>query len=618
MIKRILSILVIIQFFSISTISAQEIKRSDVIEVFNGEQYYLHSVTEGHTLYSLSQVYGVSVDEIIDANSYLEKGDDLPIDLIIRIPYRKESAQNANVYKHTVKKGETLYSIARQYELKVSELYNANPGLTTDISIGQEIIIPGQEKVETTPIIEPTVEDTIIGKTYIIHTVKEGETAYGISREYNVSLNELEILNPTILSQDLRSGMEILIPIYGKNIAAEHSDTISLLSCDCDEPILKETYNIALLIPLYLDQAYRIEYNEKENKTSESKFIALKNIPFYEGMLLAIDSLKKIGFNAKIHVFDVDKDEEKVQSIIQKPEMQNMDLIIGPWYDVNFSIVADFAEENEIVIVSPQSFICAAIGENPYVVKVVPDVQSQILDLSNYFNLEYPDANVIYVYKSQNKAMKNMGGILQTVLEGIDSIGVKYSYSVIDYSENGFSKVAEGLQTGKVNIIVSMISGEAFLSTYTNNLNKIRENHEVILVGLPGWFRYDKLDMVHYSNLNTHWFGSTYIDYSREDTKDFIEIYRDRFQGDPSNNAFIGYDLSLYFFSALHQYGRNFIPCLNNMDGTKLLQTELNFKEKTKGGGVENTFINIYRTYDYKLINAREYPYKDYPFEEDK
>ena len=240
MIKRILSILVIIQFFSIGIISAQEIKRSEIIDVFNGEQYYLHTIKEGHTLYSLSQVYAVNVDEIIDANSYIKKGDDLPLGLILRIPYKEESGQKANVYKHTVEKGETLYSIARKYELNVSELYNANSGLTTDISIGQKIIIPGQEKVETTPIIEPIVEDTIIGETYIIHTVKEGETAYGISKEYNVSLNELEILNPTILSQDLRLGMEILIPISGKNIAAEQSDTILPLSCDCDEPILKE------------------------------------------------------------------------------------------------------------------------------------------------------------------------------------------------------------------------------------------------------------------------------------------------------------------------------------------------------------------------------------------
>jgi len=620
MIKRIITILIIAQLFSISIIFAQEMKRSDVTDVFNGKKYYLHTIEKGNTLYSISKIYDVSIDDILEVNTYLDKEQSLPEGLILRVPFQ-ESTQNTtseNPYKHVVKKGETLFAIARKYELPISLLYEANPGLTTEISIGQEIIIPYEENIENTEITPTEVKDTILNKTYITHIVKEGETAYGISRKYNVSLNELEILNPSILNQDLQLGTEIIIPIYAENSTTELTDTTSLFSCDCDKPVLKESYNIALLIPLYLDYAYKISYDEKEHKTSESKFLALKNVSFYEGMLLAIDSLKKIGFNAKIHVYDVDNDVEQVQSIIQKPEMQNMDLIIGPWFDENFSVIADFAEENEIAIVSPHSFECSSIDKNPYVIKVVPDVQTQLLDLSDYINTEYPNANVIYVFKSQNKAMKDMQGILQTVLSGIDTSGVKYSHSIIDYSENGFSGVTTELQQGRENIIISMVSGEAFLATYTNNLNKLRENYEIILVGLPGWFRYNKLEMVQFSNLNTHWFGSTFIDYSRNDIKTFIETYRNRFKGDPNNNAFIGYDLSLYFLTALHQYGRNFIPCLNKIDGSSLLQTKFDFKEKTKGGGWENNYINIYRTYDYKLIDARKYPYKDYPFEEDK
>ncbi len=612
--KIVIIILLFLSSFTTSLL-AQEVVRSEIIENYNGKDFYLHTVEKGQTIYSIAKAYNVSIDLINEHNKFLSNFETIPEGLILRIPVKKQETTPKEYKKHIVAQGETLYSIAKNYGFNVNDLYQINPGLTTNISIGQEILIPTTKEIQELPhqTTEPTVKDTVLQNHYIIHIVSKGETAYGIAREYAISLQELEELNPLIKNKELSIGMELIIPIYSNNIIAIN-DTMP--ECSCDTPKLKEKYNIALLIPLYLEHAYLVEYDKKKNLTSESKFKSLEHVQFYEGLLIAIDSLKKNGFNAVLHTYDVDKDEENLKSIIQKPEFKTMDLIIGPWDDKAFEIVADFAKQQDITIISPASFICPSLYSNPKVIKLVPDVPTQLLGLNQYFNNYYPEANVLYVYKSSHEVMKSMEGIIQSVLHTPEDSAV-YSYKIVDYSESGFSGITSNFQAGKTNIIVTMMSGEAFLSAYANNLHKIRKNHEIVLFGLPGWFRFDKLDMVHFSNLNTHWFGSSFVDYSRKDVKDFVKEYRSIYEGEPNSDAFLGYDIGLYFFSALQTYGKDFLHCINKKEDVKLLQTEFHFKRISNASGYENQFVNIYRTYKYRLINARIYPYKDYPYEEE-
>ncbi len=390
-------------------------------------------------------------------------------------------------------------------------------------------------------------------------------------------------------------------------------DSISIIQCDCAHPELKNSYNIALLIPLYLDQVYEIEYDKHESIISSTKFKSLNHIEFYEGALIAIDSLKKMGINAVMHVYDINEKKESAQLIIQKPEMKNMDLIIGPWFDSTFKIVADFAALHQINIISPTSFECSAFKDNPYVIKITPGVQAQIKNLVNYIEEYYSEANILYAYKSVAELPKDTGIQIGNIIKEIYNNDTIFNYSVIDFLENDFSDLSLNLIPEKLNIIISLISGEAFLSSYLTNLNRLRENYEIMIVGLSGWSKYDNLEMTHYANLNTHWFGSTFIDYTRPEIKSFVKEYRKRYEGEPEKDAFGGFDITYYFFSALYKYGKNFAPCLDNMNDNNLLQTKFKFVKANDNSGYENEYVNIYRVYKYKLINAIIYPYKDYP-----
>ena len=79
-----------------------------------GKKYYVHTVEQGNTLYGLQRIYGVSVDEIVKTNPGLEKG--------LNVGQKVKIAVQLETVTHIVKKKETLFGIAKQYNVTVASI----------------------------------------------------------------------------------------------------------------------------------------------------------------------------------------------------------------------------------------------------------------------------------------------------------------------------------------------------------------------------------------------------------------------------------------------------------------------------------------------------------------
>ncbi len=182
---------------SINTISKAEICDSIGVERKDGKLFILHRITSGETLYSVSKKYNASVDAVKKANPEWSEG--LKVGQILKVPspilYIAPPASTLESSKtHTVAAGETLYSIATKYSMSVDELKKANPGLTSSISVGQELNL-STKAVETTTQ-KPT--NTKTSKESVEHKVASGETLYSIARKYGVSVEDIKKSNPGI------------------------------------------------------------------------------------------------------------------------------------------------------------------------------------------------------------------------------------------------------------------------------------------------------------------------------------------------------------------------------------------------------------------------------------
>ena len=211
--KKLFVLGILTALFPVMLMAQQEIvvKKSEIIENIDGKQFYMHFVKQGETLFEIAKTYDVSVEDIYSNNPAAKSG--IKSGQILKIPY-KETKNKSNTqelksgesFQHIVKGKETLYGIARSYGADINEIKGLNPGMGDSVKEGQAINIPVRYKPEKS-ISEKT-------SATLKHTVQSGETLYSISRQYNVPADDIKAANPG-MQESLKIGQELLIPSKG-------------------------------------------------------------------------------------------------------------------------------------------------------------------------------------------------------------------------------------------------------------------------------------------------------------------------------------------------------------------------------------------------------------------
>ena len=165
-----------------------------------GDNYY--TVQKGDSLWSISKKYGISVNELKEANnlstSLLSIGQKLVIP-------SKQSTDSTNVY--TVQKGDSLYKIANEFNTTVNKLIETNNLSTTNLSIGQKLVIP---------------ENNINNSTYI---VKKGDSLYKIANLFGTTVDELTKLN-NLSTTNLSIGQKLMVPQDYNTYTVQKGDSL--------------------------------------------------------------------------------------------------------------------------------------------------------------------------------------------------------------------------------------------------------------------------------------------------------------------------------------------------------------------------------------------------------
>lgn len=150
-----------------------------------GEEYV---VKKGDTLYSIARKYNTSVDNLKSINNIIT--DSLAIGQIIKLPEKSSMDDNSYI----VKKGDSLYSIARTYNTSVDKLKEINNLTSNALAIGQVLKLPSSDMSEN-----------------VVYTVKKGDNLYSIAREYGTTVDAIKKLN-NITSNTLSIGQKLLLP----------------------------------------------------------------------------------------------------------------------------------------------------------------------------------------------------------------------------------------------------------------------------------------------------------------------------------------------------------------------------------------------------------------------
>ena len=180
----------------------------------NPNNLFMYTVKSGDTLYSIARKYNTTVREIINLN-YL-KDTSLYPGQVIRIPemyFKEDEMVLPNYTNYIVKRGDTLYSIARDNNISIDTIRKDNVLLSDILNVGQvlKIRLPEGQTIEVE---ECFGEDYIPPKNInstVTYIVKKGDSLYKIANSFNISVDSIKEIN-NLKNNNLSIGQILKIP----------------------------------------------------------------------------------------------------------------------------------------------------------------------------------------------------------------------------------------------------------------------------------------------------------------------------------------------------------------------------------------------------------------------
>ena len=622
--------------FSTTVIAQPEKAEKKVVD---GKEYYVHVVEQGNTLWGIHSLYKVPVKDIMAANPGVENNLSIGQEILIptgkSVKEEKTNSTKTVYLTHKVVAGETAFGIARKYGVKAKDLLEINPGAKDGLSIGEELKIPGTEKevaAETKPLDKDIIngnqaaEEKVVDKveeikdTHIIykdslvrHAVQKKETLYSLSKRYMVSIQDIKDANDG-LPKGLKKGDIINIPlkrveveeVVVKEVPEVETDTLSELGT-LQAAVYKNKYKVALLVPFMLDENEKRELNRNPTQEREIYGHTKVGLDFYKGVKLALDSLSKAGLNVDLQVYDTANDTAKVNSILKKKEMQDVDLIIGPFASKNAVIVGEFAKKNKVHLVgltSSNKFLF----KNPYASKVLSSTVTELRVMAKFVAEKHHNANIILVNPKIEKESYYYEAFKSALEEELAKYpartGGDINESYIERSK--INHLTSKVKTEVPNIIIAPSKNRAFVSNLLTRLNGMLNSRDhfksdVTVFGLDDWEKITSLELRYKQKVNLHYATTSNVRYDSTNTKELIKQFRTSYGTDPGKYGFIGFDVAYNYLAALKMYGSN-LP--NSIEAIKSEGVNMRFeiKQVQEESGFENNAVYVLKYSDYQLL----------------
>jgi lysM domain-containing protein len=535
-----------------------------------------HQVVAKQTLYSISKMYGVEKEEIIRLNPEIENGI-IKIGQILRIPVSdktkaqvqdnvaKQINSDKTTVQHEVKaqqpvlpkkkyvtyevksRKETLYGISKQFGVSINEIIEANPYAQDGIKKGDILQIP---------VVEENIPKT--SGSDILHIVKPKETIYGISKQYNITKEDLLRANPK-LENGLMIGDTILITSSSPQPTTTPTDNNAIVQ--------KATYRIAYMLPFSAE--------EDKNSTNIDRFIE-----FYRGSLLAMEKIKEQGISLEVYTFDTQLGTAKINDILKNGIPKTVDMIIGPAYPEQVAIVADYAKKNNVIQIVP--FTSQISNSDRFALQYQFNPSSADLDkaiINNILDKHRTDNVFIVNFASQNSKSYHLPERLEKALK---SNSIKYTKlkanSLTADNISALNRNANNL------IVLSSCSTQEF-KDFVGAVSADNKNYTFVVEN--DIFNYAKADK---SLKNKNFVTYSLFNATPEDKylNAYSRYFTVRTQQSTPNYDLLGYDITLYFCKALQPNKQLIFP-----QDIALQQSTFNFTKQN------NAFLNtgcfIYR-----------------------
>lgn len=511
MIKRVVFLFSLIFFFSLPVKS--QIK---------------HVVAKGETVFQIAKKYEVTPFDIYRLNPDAKNGVQENTTLLI------PKTTSGKAVLHVVGEKETLFGIAKKYNISVADLEAWNKAtLQNGLKKGQEIFVSKPSAADLKSVPTPFVTKPKAVSNATTHLVEAKETKYGIATKYGLTVTELEQLNPHIvgglnvgqtvvlkpgvqvkkttnvtlvdyevqpketlyslskkfdiaqadlitLNPDLQDGLKIgmilKVPSNGTGTFVSRTKDSVLVAKNKVNLIASvdksKQKNMVLLLPFNMNKVETDSVKTKTEQLKTNKFLNL-TLDFYAGAQMAIDSAKVLGLPVNVKVYDVEstKYSSNVASIISKNNFENVDVVVGPFQNSVVETTAQLLAKYDVPVISPLSKERGLPMNNLYY--SIPSEDLLKASMFNYFKTK--NGNVVAIISSKKTTSK----------EFISANHPEVKHAVFnDKGALDVTLLKTQLVKGQKNFVLMEIEKASTILNITNILKGLQKEYDIQLAVL--------------------------------------------------------------------------------------------------------------------------------------
>tara|TARA_X000001036_G_scaffold437427_1_gene482726 strand:- start:6018 stop:7763 length:1746 start_codon:yes stop_codon:yes gene_type:complete len=549
------------------------------------ETFISHKVKKKETLYSISRLYDLNIEQVMEYNPILSRRG-LRKRMILKIPVFKkkelvsEEIPDHNIIIYKVKPKDTKWRIAYNNNISIQELEKMNPVIKKGLKINQKIKIPKSDKMNVS---------NLIDSNFNYYTVKQGEGYFRIQKKLGVSKKILDSLNPILLEQGLLNGMVLKLPLAYTGDLKIKNDLLVEKTSLIDSINGNSEINISVLLPF---RASEIEFDsiDETRKILSERNLHTISSDFYSGIILALEDLSKYSISSKLSIYDTENKKSKIDKILNEINPDSCQIIIGPLIPDNFNYISSKEKFFDLPKVAPLSTRDVVIRNSVYQ-SVTPKelLRNKMIDYLDK-NLDQDD-NIVIVADSINRDIEYIlkdifpsSIILRPEKNGyllpelVDSLLVDSLPNKIILESDNFSLISS--VSAQMSAQISDLRKVQLFTTYRGN---VYEN--------------ENLSRKHLGDLGFT-FTSGHHPLSKFEFNTFQERYIKFFGKPPNREAIRAYDLTLDLVLRI-VYAGKLNSSTENIEETEYQENRFWYKKIEKNGFVNTAFYLLrHKQYD--------------------
>ena len=465
-------------------------------------------------------------------------------------------------YAHQVLERQTIFSIAKAYGVTEQDLYEANPSLRqTGLQKGSILLIPSDSQKavepdgsEAAPVQQPQQDE------YKEHTVRWYEDIDDIARRYNVSAQEIMDYNH-LTSRKLTTRQVLRIPLRKagapvavtppptepdngqENPAEEYHAAENVEVVPQEIPQEEDTYitfrpkdavDFSLLLPLKVG-----------NSATEA------NMDFYSGVLMALKDLEAEGIKVDMHVHDLYAGMPDVEALCKS------DFILGPVASRDVEVMLQMVD-GRVPLISPLDQKAASLSTSyRQFIQAPAGAENQYEDLAQWLQEDTRDGDEILFVSEKNASNVQAAVNIRTAMARRE-----LNYQILNYAVSAGRAIPDSLThrlvRHGVNRVVVASESEAFVGDVVRNLGiMLGKGYDIVMYAPSKVRNFDSIDGTVLHDVSSHISTAYHVNYGSIEVDRFVHTYRALFRTEPSQFAFQGYDTACFFVRSVARYGRS-------------------------------------------------------------